>query len=154
MNQQNAKNFYKAKSTQTGVSSHINYQIGTLTFTRYLNSAMMPPNARTTHREKQTKCNTPSASAKSNEVLTPNDHSTEKVHPHQDTNADQNDVTTPTVPNGFITASGNIITNKSSQPPFRVPYKNPIPVITPAMQNGERSQVKSLGRSGKMQGES
>jgi type VI protein secretion system component Hcp len=39
-NQQHTHNFYKANPNQISVSSHINYQIGTFSFTRYLDSAM------------------------------------------------------------------------------------------------------------------
>jgi hypothetical protein len=71
-NQQHTHNFYKANPNQISVSSNINYQIGTLSFTRYLDSAMTTPNTRATHHEQQTGHHTPSASSGPNEGQTPN----------------------------------------------------------------------------------
>ena len=59
---------------------------------------------------------------------------TEKAHPHPDINLDPNVSDASTTPKGFTNANGNVISHRTSLTPFKVPYYNPTPVITPQQQ--------------------
>jgi hypothetical protein len=124
MSNQNQQNVFHFNPTLAGVAHHIYYNNGTLNFSRYIDSAMMPTDS--------VLFNTSTGIEEINQLQNISKQNQNNTLPSVTLAAASNDNrNVDGEPNPFKTANGNDITPRPRTASFQVPFNNITPIATP-----------------------